>query len=276
MSAVWPAAVDGGQQESAGVSTANSAGITLTANITPNTENTGFTELIASTGFDADGFYLNIIKAGTSADYLLDIAIGAASSEVEIVTDLLFSGSTAVTGWRVPIPVPILAGSRVSARVRSSDASATCVVSVHLENGGFFKKGSLGRSTTYGQATADSGGTGIDPGGTANTKPSGWTQITASTTDDIKYMIVCIGTRNNAAMADAAALVDIGVGASSSEVALLENIPVASGTAYDVWGPGLHFFEVNVPSGTRLSARCQCSIIDATDRLMDVAIVGFC
>jgi hypothetical protein len=31
---------------------------------------------------------------------------------------------------------------------------------------------------------------------------------------------------------------------------------------------------VQIPANTRLSARCQCSITDATDRLIEVALYG--
>jgi hypothetical protein len=96
-----------------------------------NTDTATPVELIASTSFPyqwvciAVGHSAN--NTGIAATYLADLMIGAGGSETVLIPDLFFRQDTSIDGpaivWSFPCSVP--AGSRLSMRLRSSDATAT-------------------------------------------------------------------------------------------------------------------------------------------------------
>lgn len=261
----------------AGNDTSTSGGALLTAS-TANAEPSSFTELIASTAEEGLGFWMiALCPSGANQDYLIDVAIGASSAEVEIITDFLLSGASAASGsysttfWPVRIPK----GSRVSARCRSSTASSTLRLSLYLLHGGAASGQPLGRVTSYGPATADSGGVSVDPGGTANTKNATWTQIVASITNPMRGMVVAFGGQINTVRTTCTWLVDIGVGSAGSEKVKVPNIQLRTNATGDLITPSaLGLIPIQVPAGVRLAATAACSTSDATDRLLDVCVYG--
>jgi hypothetical protein len=132
----------------------------------------------------------------------------------------------------------------------------------------------LTRVTDYGTNTADSGAVSVDPGATINTKGS-WTQIVASTTNPIRMLMVGIGNGANATRTAYDWLLDIGIGGSGSEVVILADQHLEAHTSDDLMSPTfIGPFPCNIPAGTRIAARSQCSGNDAADRLCDVQIYG--
>ena len=210
-----------------------------------------------------------------SQDVLVDIGVGAAASEQVIVENILTSIGSGFASAQtdVFVPVAVKAGQRLAARCQSSDANGGIEMGVQLCAGDFFSQLGLGRATTYGAVTADSGGTSVDPGGTAHTKGA-WSQITASLTNPIRYMLICIGGQNNAVMSSSLNFLDIGVGAAGSEQVIVDDVYLISESGPDLYQPGVIGRAVSVAAGQRLAARKQCSITDATDRLNDVVIIG--
>lgn len=89
---------------------------------------------------------------------------------------------------------------------------------------------------------------------TAHTKGS-WVQLVASTSANSSAIYIETSAWNNGF--DTSCLLDIGTGASGSETALISN--VAIGGSRTVIGIGYHGFivPIQVPSGTRISARIQ-------------------
>jgi hypothetical protein len=218
---------------------------------------------------------LMIQIGGPSAAYdmLLDIGVGGSGSEVVVIADLLICTKASESSRVYCVPIAVPAGTRIAARCQASTLGVTIRVVITCIERGLIMSPGLQHCDTYGANTADSGGAGVDPGGTAHTK-GGWTQIVASTTHQISQMIISIGDRNNNASTTCTWLVDIGIGASTSEVVLF-TLFFSAGTTNDeilpcVFGP----FPVDIPSGTRIAANAQCSIIDATDRLIDIVIYG--
>jgi hypothetical protein len=231
--------------------------------------------LSTSTPNDADGLVILIGQNSASADYLVDIGIGAAGSETVIISNLCIGGKIPMVRTSSPIwPIPIPAGTRVSARCQSTTASATLTVQALLLQQGLMTSAPLARVNTYGDATADSGGTSVDPGATINTKGA-WTQIAASTTNPHTGLVIGIGNQANTIRTTADILLDIGVGAAAAEQIIIPDFQVREDSTDDFMLPcQSHLFFATIPAGTALSARAQCSINDATDRLFDVVLYG--
>lgn len=245
---------------------------TLTSGGTANTKGS-YTELVSSTSTDAAGLLVRYDAAtGNTTSNLIDIAIGAASSEQIIVDNMLLDNNVRYA-HEIIIPLRIPAGTRIAARSQSSTSSGSVICQIHLITETFGNDlPPVGYVTTYGAATADSGGTSVDPGGTANTK-GGYTEIIASTAKAHCGLIFLIGHRNNGTMVQTSWLVDIAVGAASSEQVIISNIQVRADPdeQLTILAP---FIPVQIPAGTRLSIRVQCSITDATDRILDYCLLG--
>lgn len=263
-----------GRIENAGANTAASRGTAVTANASANTKGS-YTQLIASTGFDANGIIIMLDDMTAAVDYLIDIAVGAAASEVVKISNLLATGGTGsiVYGAYYYFPIRIAAGSRISARCQCSTGGNIIRVSALLLGNSMQGAEGLAVVTPYGDTTADSGGISIDPGGTVNTKGS-YTQITASTTYPIRFLVFAIGNQLNNIRTSQSWLVDIAVGAAASEVVKIPNIPLNCSTSPDIITPQTMCIPVNIPAGTRLSVRAMSDGNDATDRLFDIVLYG--
>lgn len=224
-------------------------------------------QLIASTARDADGFWLHIFPNNSSPHYY-EIGIGAAASEVAIISGACAPGYSTNGAICFYVPLAIPAGTRVAMRQASGYGSDTMYAGISLDSG---RLPSYGRCTVYG-VTVGTGMTTIDPGATANTKGS-WAQITSSTTNNIKcFYVVTVNNSNLSGNANVA--LDIGVGAAASEVVLRQNVMFnCEGYRLNtrVFGP----FFMAIPAGTRLAARAQSTFTTATERVIDVSIIAF-
>jgi len=265
----------GGKKDTVGEVASSSSMTVITASATANTKGS-YTQIVASTAFDSTWMMLIVRGFGTSRGFLLDLAIGAAASEKVIISNLLLgsSGNGCLPGTYGPFPISIPAGTRIAARLQSTTGSSTAQIEVVLGASGFADDAPLGIVTTYGADTSDSGGTQVDPGGTINTKGT-WSEITSSTSREIKALCIAIGNQSNSAPGNASWLFDIGIGAGGSEKVVLADLYLVTTSSFAAQLiPNAFAFPISIPSGTRLSARAQCVINDATDRLFDVALYG--
>lgn len=260
--------------ENAGAVTSTSRGTAVTASGSANTKGS-YAELIAATAFISSWIWVMIDDVAAGVDYLIDIAIGGAGSEVVICSNLYAGAGTGSInyGWYL-FPIQVPAGVRLSARCQASTASSVARVSAMLFAGEFDTGSMLQKLNTMGDATADSGGTSIDPGGTVNTKGS-YTQIVSSTPRPIKSLVIAFGNQANNVRSSQSWLVDIAIGGSGSEKVILPNIAINASTSPDIVTPQVTPpLPVNIPAGTRIAARAQSDGNDATDRLFDVILYG--
>lgn len=275
MGGMWPMGDGGGKTETIGDVAATSRGTVITSSGTANTKG-AYTEFVASSEFDASGILIVTTRGIAGSLYLLDLAIGAASSEQVIVENVMYDfGTSAIEGQSLYIPIGIPQGSRIALRIQASTISATSEVVVTLFSRGFGNYPSYGRSTTYGTDVSDSGGSQVQPGGTANTKGN-FRVIAASTTNDIKAFSIMIGKNANVNLANANWLMDFAVGGSGSEVVVLPDLSFCSSATIDkhmpkIFGP----FNVNIPAATRITVRAQCTTTNAVDRVFDAAIYAY-
>jgi len=262
-----------------GADTANSRGTSITAG-TANVKGS-WTALDVSTDTDSNGFLLQMNDIGSGGlSGLLDIGIkNGASGEREIIPNLLFGGhssSTKGTGASVYFPIPIPAGSDLEARYQSSSGAITIYADLVLIRGGFMRGGMLGRVSTHGANTADSGGVEIDPGAAGDTLGA-WTQVSASTiTNPIKAMIVAFGNGAYSNRANYTHLFNIGVGSSSANVrVIIPNLMVGTPQSNDKNEPVyVGPIPMNVAAGAKLWAQQQSSGSSATYRKIDICIYG--
>lgn len=248
-------------------------------NVPSTTVNTKgpYTQLVASTAYDTHALIFTCAHdaVGSTQSQLVDIAVGAAASEQIVIPDVLVSfdqwnGRAFVS---VPFPVYIPAGSRIAAQFQSTSAAQDLRIGLHLLNLGLGAPPGR-KMVSYGKNTADSGGVDVDPGGTANTKGS-WVQITASTNEDLKGLIVCIGNQALTKTSTCFALLDVGVGAGGSEQVIIPNIALGVDTNNEQYQPIMTaMFPINIPAGSRLAVRAQNSINTATVRKFDVVLLG--
>lgn len=95
-----------------------------------------------------------------------------------------------------------------------------------------------------------------------------WTEIIASTVADCSLLTVSI-QEIGVNTFKTAALIDIGTGASGSEVAIIENVAVGSaGGSNDIVSDSISFeIPFKIASGTRISARIQALIASDTAKV---------
>lgn len=266
----------GGQRvEEGGADAATSQGATITANASADTKGT-YTQLIASTAFASTSIMVYGAEVPTAnTDFLLDIAIGAAASEVVILSNLYFGAGqgSVIYGNPFIFPIAIPAGTRISARVQSDTGSETITVNVHLIGQGFLPAQPLSIVDTYGANTADTGGVSVDSGSSADTKGA-YSEVVASTTRDMREFTVAIGNQVNGIRASYVWLFDIAIGAAASEVIIVPDIALACSSTSDILFPHNIRVPLRIPAGTRIAARSQCSGTNSADRLFDVFVYG--
>lgn len=256
-----------------GADETQTAGTFVNAGTPANTKGS-YVQLVAATTRDTHWIQLNLKGNSLSKDYLCDIAIGAAGSEQVILPNLLYSiGSIFFFATIFWIPVFIPGGSRVAVRTQSTAAVANSQITCLLGASPFTVQAGLSSWVDYGTATADSGGTSVDPGAVANTKGS-WTEITAATTRQHRGLLIIIGNQANTARDTNQWLLDIGVGAAGSEQVIIPDYYCYSHTSGDCVAPSAVYCPITIPSGTRIAARAQCDSTISPGRLFDVAIYG--
>lgn len=275
----WPATLPGGGGRldfASGVSAATSVGGTTVAGAVAENTKGAWVELTAATAADCN--QMSVLMAAASAfDHLTDIAVGASGSEVALLSNLLFAraNSTSNGNFCYTFPVKIPAGTRIAARNQcKGTASGLTRVQLLLASGNFHPH-IAGTVATYGANTADSGGTRIDPGATINTKGP-WYEITGATSSAIKGALFSLGQEAISSRSAAMEwLIDLGVGAAGSETVLLSDYGVLaySGTAVTPQPSVSPLLPVDIPAGSRIAMRCQCSS-NATNRWLDAILYG--
>lgn len=250
--------------------------VTATASATPHTKGS-WTQVIAATTADVTMLEVQILGTSVAAadsSALLDIGIGAAAAEVVVVANLAAgyrppaSGNSVTPAGGYTIPLFIPAGSRVAVRMQSVAISATATVRVKFGTAPFSKIPSTS-VVTIGANTTTSRGVDLTVT-TVNTKAA-YTQITAATTEPFDGFMFGLQGGGDTTLATSTALVDIAVGASGSEVVMINDILVTTGSSETlmVQLPMLSFFRYPVPAGSRLAATVsRASSLDSFDLIL--------
>ena len=188
-------------------------GTTVTGGVA-NTKG-AYSELIASTNSAVYGLMINVravFTAATNTNMLLDIATGAAASEVVKVADLLIGAST--QGRAYFVPLSIASGERVSARLQGAIASDTAEVAIRLYQSPLVAYTLPTALTTFGANTTTSSGVSVTPG---NGSFGSWTEI-GTLAADLDTWFVGYDLLGDTTVVSAGVLVEIGHGPNSGAV----------------------------------------------------------
>jgi hypothetical protein len=259
-----------------GTVAASSLGTTITASASPNTKGS-YAQLIASTSSDATWVVVNVGHSTFSSNAMaIDLAVGGAGSEVIFANNLLarFEGTnTSINVWtQYSFPVTIPAGSRIAARCQAdNNPSDPGYINLILFDSSFPLFEGVGVDS-IGFAAGTTTGTTCTASGSTNTKGS-YAQLTASTARD--YIgVIPIFDIGSATTPAGDFLYDIAIGAGGSEIVIIPNIPVSkwgSTQGYAQTPLGGPFLPIQIPAGTRISARCQC---DTASGFLAITLYG--
>lgn len=279
----WPLLGGSNVVTDLGTVAASSQGTSLTANSVANTKGTTYTQLIASTAENYAGLLVHVTgnQATASVAFLIDIAVGAAAAEQVLIPNVYYYQGSSSSVVRHDVmayfPVAVAAGSRLSMRSQSSVASGVCIVQVLGVPINPFVPEGFTRCTSYGEVLASSLGTQIDSGAVANTEGA-YAALSASTTNPMKAIRVIVTVGNGTLPATAGTgLLDLAIGAAAAEQVVIPNLQyirsTTTGSDARIWSPPV--WPVDIPSATRLAARCQFGNTDANARLMRLVAYGF-
>lgn len=254
--------------------------VTATSSITSVINDTGsnimcsWVEQFSSTPFDAHAILIKPITFDYW-DYLIDIGLGNSGQERILISCLYFSGGgnymRHARDYLLPLYIP--EGSRISMRFQiDSSGTYPLAAQIMIFEGSFLSQ-AYQECQSIGIDTSDSGGAEVDSGGIANTKGA-WSFI-GRPTKDIKGFIFCIGIQQNNGRPDTYGLLDIAIGEEGDEEIIIPDYSFGTDTWTDALSPtNSPYFPISIPKNTRIAARSQMDITDATDRKLDVMIYG--
>lgn len=264
----------------ANLSSSNLLSATATGSATPNTKGP-YTEVIAATTKEIFGLVIashavNTALSTTDTSALVDVAIGAAGSEVIVIPNLAMGWRTSTyqTGrYRFPIYIPV--GSRIAIRCQGAQASKQVGVRfIPLGRApGSVRPAdsivSMGWSGTI-DAVTGSKGVNLTPAGSTNTKGA-WTTLVAATPEPFRGLAVGIQGGADNTQSKAEMLFDLGVGSAGGEVVRVPNMFIQTDNTelINVYDPGA--WATPVPADARIAMRYQH---DVSGGSLDAIVYG--
>lgn len=253
-------------------------GTEITAGL--NSDKGSWVELSSSTPHDAAALIVSIGNGTINTRVLVDIGIDVGTEEepdiralVEDIPHGVVNQSTH-NGIAVPVPVSVLAGSKLYARASSASTGGTITrrLTVHLVEG--VRPASC---WTLGVDEPNVRGTSIDCGASPNTK-SAWVEVTDDIPQDINYAIVIVTRQLAASPGSVDYALDLGIGAAGEEAVVVDNLPFSACSAPlggdTAWNPLVFPMPVSWAAGDRLAVRAAASTSDAAARIVDVVVLG--
>lgn len=238
----------------------SSMGTAVVANASTHTKTTTPIELVTSTTFNAETITVtvpDVFTANNDTATLLDIMVGGSGAETVLIANIPIGFHTAGSTFKFNVAIP--SGTRISARSQSAVSAKSVLVHIGLMESGSAVAAATAVTTLGANTTTSAGITLTQPG--ANNSEGAWTVISASTPSDFTKLTVASTVNPSNSVGSSVGLIDIGVGAASSEVAIISNMPYATTTSENFvsYGMSAHCYLVNIPSGSRLVARYQAS-----------------
>lgn len=254
-------------------STGSALAVTCVGSTTPNNFSTpgAWVEIEPSLSADSSGVHVIIDSAvgagATVTSTMLQIGTGAGGAETALST---FTVSNAGTINNLFVPGFIASGTRVSVRVFSAAESDKSVIARYA----FASGSNISTPTTYNGSSPATAAQGVSVS-TGSATEGAWTEISSSTSEDIDVAALFIGFAGDVGVSSSVFLqLDIGYGASSSEVAVAEHIcyDLFNSETYRVRTPNAVLLPETIPAGSRLVVRAQVTS-GASLPTIDVSLV---
>jgi hypothetical protein len=252
----WPVPLVG-PSEASGFASGTSVGLALT---------TSYQSLETATDYDWFGFLLGVGTRQTGADTDFSLALGA--SQTELLIDRMAVGSAGSTygNWQyVFYPLRVPQGSQVSIKLGAA-ASNTYAHLIGLHGGNV-----INPAGSHLERLAAAGGVTIDGGASLNTKGA-WASLgtTANAWNGL-YASLVSGTGLTCDF-----LVDfaIDVGGTKYIIPGLGDLPIQKGSNASVRPNIVGPVGGNIPAGSAIYARCQCSSTTSTNRVLSANVHG--
>lgn len=234
-----------------------------------------YTVLEASTAMPYSGFFL-VLRSRFRWNCLVDVAVGGSGNEVNIIDNFLQPqsiGGSQLTYVRFDIPIP--EGSRITARYQCNVANNmpyAGIIGFMLDG---YDQSSNGKILTLGAVTSDSSGTEVDSG-TTSMAYGAWTQLEASTAQDIVAIMPRVSVRSGeTTFTTSSTMYQVGVGAASSEIEVTSFLTTYQHDTTDQAFPWVNqWLPCWIPKGSRVSIRTISSITSSPSRLRDCTIMG--
>lgn len=227
------------------VSLSESTSVTVQADASANTKG-AWVEAIASTANATNllTIYAATSASGTDTGCLLDVAIGPSGSEQIIVNNVAI-GFSPGTNWSFPMSIP--PGTRIALRLQHVTGSTNVAVRTTLT---LLGDGTTKAVDTYGATTATSRGTNLP---TSNT----YVQLTASTTQPYRAVVMVATGGGLAAFANENSTYTLGIGGAGSEVDLFSATVVSNSSEFVTYVAGLSvpIYLGYIPDGSRLAVK---------------------
>lgn len=260
----WAMQGDGQDYQTAARVTASTEGTTIASSVTSLAWGS-YTTLSSSVPFATAGFFIHLHSYSlpgsvSEANFLLQIARGSTGQEVPLVQHLLLWSRAASAGGRtIFIPVSVLSGQRISARLMSvTDGSNANTVKVSLTflATGFTPSSGYGEVLSYGGSESSAGGVTVTSG-SSHAKGS-WAELTSSLTGTCSAIALSLGLGSTPA-ANSRFYVDIGTGTAGGERVLLPDWPIAAPVDQMISEWFIGPLPMHIPSGSRVAVRMQGS-----------------
>lgn len=245
------------------------------ASTTANTKGS-WVDLSAS-GEDYNIFGLTLMTYSMSyegEEYLVDVGLG--STPDIIINNLSISRKAIRVGIGYNLPIYIPKNTEIQARQQSTYAGtqqlSTCAYAWQGARWGSPK--AFTKVLTYGANTSDSGGTLVDPGGTANTFGSYVQFASGGLPHAIQGFMLTFGSRDDWARASTHWYVDVAKNYGSEET-LIDQWIVGACDEFDAPVTAQSpFFPIRVEEGEDFSIRTKCSLA-TSDRYIDIVLYCF-
>ncbi len=267
-----------------GVSLINASGTAVPSSASANTYGT-WTQIHAGLTYPSDLVVFRVAGVRTSADAIsastlngyMDIGIGPDSANVTVIAEKLSCSNASGIGavWFLPLRIP--PDTPIWCRHQNTAASAKANVFAAF-HGGNAHPGSMPsfkKMVALGATTATTVGTTITPG--ASNAEGAWTQIVASTAEDYAgVMLSHLFNVDTTLTVDLVGCGDVGVGASSSEKVVGENITYSAMFTSAEQRASFHMPAfIGIPAGSRLCARWSGSLAaDGSNSIIAYGLVN--
>jgi hypothetical protein len=220
----------------------------------------------ASTSADANGLFIHFglttATSGGNSDTILNI-------EINGVVRWAVSVGYQPTNTQHILPGFIPAGSAVTAQIYSASNKSFNIYFSLL--GGPKKFGTPLTLTTLNHVPGTSAkGVVLATPGSTNVKGA-WTELVASTPVALSALAIQVGGNSDLSINSGSLLVDIGIGGVGSETVLLGDLMLTMVSTEQVIARSPMAYSLDIPAGSRLSARCQYS---TSGLVPDVNLVG--